>query len=221
MSLRINNNIPAVNALRNLDETNKKLAESLARLSSGFRINKGADSPAGLVISEQMRAQLAGLNQAIANSELDNAMIQTTEGALTEVNNLLIRMRQLALQAANEGANDARMLAADQAEVDNSLDTIDRIALTSQFGTRTLFDGSNGPSGVAVGNGVGNTTAVGVGGKTMLAAAGWGVAVGTGVPPTTGAAVGSSAAVGTGAPVTIASAVGSSAVALGVRTGIT
>ena len=91
MTLRINNNIPALNSLRNLAETNQRLAQSLERLSSGFQINKGADSPAGLLISEQMRAQLAGLNQAIANSELDNSMIQTTEGALSEVNSLLIR----------------------------------------------------------------------------------------------------------------------------------
>ena len=151
MSLRINNNIPAVNALRNLDETNKRLAESLARLSSGFRINKGADSPAGLVISEQMRAQLAGLNQAIANSELDNAMIQTTEGALSEVNNLLIRMRQLALQAANEGANDEAMLEATQAEIENGIKSLARLGQTAQFGKKKLLDGSTGLSGEAQG----------------------------------------------------------------------
>ena len=147
MSLRINNNIPAINALRNLDETNQKLARSLERLSSGFKINRGADSPAGLVISEQMKAQLAGLNQAIANSELDNAMIQTTEGALTEVNNLLIRMRQLSLQAANESANDDAALESIQLEIKNGLSSLSRLAQSAQFGKKKLLDGSTGVSG--------------------------------------------------------------------------
>jgi len=154
MTLRINNNIPAMRSLRNLAETNEKLAQSLERLSSGFKINKGADSPAGLLVSEQMRAQLAGLNQAIANSELDNTMIQTTEGALTEVNNLLIRMRALALQAANEGASDASTLDAAQMEIDNGLQSLARIAQTAQFGKRKLLDGSTGLSGEAQGGGL-------------------------------------------------------------------
>lgn len=154
MVLRINNNIPALKSLRNLDETSRKLADSLERLSSGFKINKGADNPAGLIISEQMRAQIAGLNQAIANSELDNTMIQTTEGALTEVNNLLIRMRQLALQAANEGAGDASTLEAAQTEIDNGLSSLARIAESAQFGKRKLLDGSTGISGEAQGAGL-------------------------------------------------------------------
>lgn len=154
MTLRINNNIPALKSLRHLDETSRNLADSLERLSSGFKINKGADNPAGLIISEQMRAQLAGLNQAIANSELDNAMIQTTEGALTEVNGLLIRMRQLALQAANEGANDAATLEAAQLEIDNGIASLARIAETAQFGKRKLLDGSTGISGEAQGAGL-------------------------------------------------------------------
>jgi len=154
MSLRINHNISALTALRNLDETDRNLARSLERLSSGFRINKGADSPAGLVISEQMRGQIAGLNQAIANGELATAMVRTTEGALTEINNLLIRMRQLALHANNEGANDAKALEADQLEIDNAVDTIRRIATTAQFGTKRLLDGSSGISGEALGEGL-------------------------------------------------------------------
>jgi flagellin len=154
MSLRINNNIPALNSLRNLDETNKKLSQSLERLSSGFKINRGADSPAGLVISEQMKAQLAAVNQAIANSELDNAMIQTTEGALTEVNNLLIRMRQLSLQAANESANDEASLEAIQVEINNGLSSLARLAESAQFGKKKLLDGSTGVSGESQGQGL-------------------------------------------------------------------
>ena len=142
MSLRINHNLAALNAHRNLVNTNEDLAKSMQRLSSGFRINQGSDNPAGLVISEQFRAQIAGLNQAIENSEGSINMIQTAEGALTEINNLLVSMRELAIHAANEGFNDADQLAADQAEIDNALQTIDRIAANTQFGTKKLLDGS-------------------------------------------------------------------------------
>ncbi len=154
MAMRINHNIAALNALRNLNKTNGEMSQSLERLSSGQKINRASDGPAALVISEQMRGQIASVNQAIQNSESSVSMVQTAEAALNEVNNLLVSMRQLAIHASNEGANDKKMLAADQAEVDNALDTIDRIARTSQFGTRTLLDGSNGANGVAVGDGL-------------------------------------------------------------------
>jgi flagellin len=154
MAMRINHNIAALNALRNLNKTDEEMSQSLERLSSGQKINRAADGPAALVISEQMRGQIASVNQAIQNSEASVSMVQTAEAAMNEVNNLLISMRQLAIHAANEGANDKKMLAADQAEVENALDTIDRIARTSQFGTRTLLDGSNGANGVAVGDGL-------------------------------------------------------------------
>ncbi|MFQ6007517.1 MAG: flagellin, partial [Candidatus Zixiibacteriota bacterium] len=130
------------NAHRNLINTTTGLASSMEKLSSGFRINKGSDNPAGLVISEQFRAQIAGLNRAIENSEGSINMIQTAEGALTEISNLLISMRELAIHAANEGFNDADQLAADQAEIDNAIKTIDRIASNTQFGTKKLLDGS-------------------------------------------------------------------------------
>ena len=154
MSLRINHNIAALNALRNLNETDKALSTSLERLSSGERINRAADSPAGMVISEQMRGQIASIGQAIQNSEASISMVQTAEAALNEVSALLISMRQRTIHAANEGANDEKMLAADQAEIENALDTMDRIARTSQFGSRILLDGSNGANGVAVGIGM-------------------------------------------------------------------
>ena len=143
MSLRINHNLAALNAHRNLLGTTEALSQSMQRLSSGYRINKGADDPAGLVISEQFRAQIAGLNRAIQNSEGSINMIQTAEGALTEVTNLLVSMRELAIHAANEGFNDADQLAADQAEIDNAIKTIDRIAANTQFGSKKLIDGSN------------------------------------------------------------------------------
>jgi len=142
MSLRIIHNLAALNAHRNLVNTTNALSASMQKLSSGYRINQGSDNPAGLVISEQFRAQIAGLNRAVENSEGSISMIQTAEGALGEMNNLLISMRELAIHAANEGFNDADQLAADQAEIDNAIQTIDRIASYTQFGTKKLFDGS-------------------------------------------------------------------------------
>lgn len=142
MSLRINHNLTAINANRNLKATTGSLQKSMQKLSSGFRINAAADDPAGLVISEQFRAQIAGLNRAISNSEGSVSMIQTAEGALTEINSLLISMRELAIHAANEGFNDTNQLAADQAEIANAIKTIDRIAATTQFGTKKILDGS-------------------------------------------------------------------------------
>jgi flagellin len=142
MSLRINNNIAAINAHRNLVNTTTSLSKSMEKLSSGYRINRAADNPAGLVISEQFRAQIAGLNKAIDNSEGSINMIQTAEGALTEINSLLVSMRELAIHAANEGFNDSQQLAADQAEIDNAIKTIDRIAANTQFGTKKLLDGT-------------------------------------------------------------------------------
>ena len=152
MAFRINHNIASMNAYRNLARNDTGLTRSLERLSSGLRINKSADDPAGLVVSENMRAQIVGLGQAIENSETATAMVQTAEGALTEVHALLMSMRELAVHAANEGANSAADLAADQAEIDNALDTIDRIAGTTQFGTKKLLDGSNGVTGTVTGS---------------------------------------------------------------------
>jgi len=142
MSLRINHNLAALNANRNLKITTDSLNKSMQKLSSGFRINAAADDPAGLMISEQFRSQIAGLNQAIENSEGSITMIQTAEGALTEINNLLVSMRELAIHAANEGFNDYDQLAADQAEITNAISTIDRIAATTQFGTKKILDGT-------------------------------------------------------------------------------
>ena len=147
MAFRINHNIASMNAYRNLARNDLGLSRSLENLSSGLRINKSADDPAGLVVSENMRAQIAGLSQAIENSELATAMVQTAEGALTEVHSLLTSMRELAIHAANEGANSAADLAADQSEIDNAIATINRIASQTQFGTKKLLDGSNGVTG--------------------------------------------------------------------------
>lgn len=150
-NLSVNHNVSAVNTHRQLLKNDKNLAKSLERLSTGQKINSGVDGPAALVVSEQMRAQTAGLEQAISNSETAVSMIQTAEGGLNEVNGLLVNMRQLAIHAANEGANDEVMLMADQQEINNQLSTIDRIAKEAQFGSQKLLDGSRGPSGMTTG----------------------------------------------------------------------
>jgi len=142
MSLRINHNIAAINGHRNMLNNDMAVSKSLERLSSGLRINRAADDAAGLVISEQMRAQITGLDQATHNSETAVSMVQTAEGALNEVNTLLNKARSLTLHAGNEGANDQNQLSADQAELDNIVSSVSRIAEFTQFGTKKILDGT-------------------------------------------------------------------------------
>ncbi|MFP4055866.1 MAG: flagellin [Candidatus Brocadiia bacterium] len=142
MGLRINTNMAALIGQRNVERTDRALSTALERLSSGLRINAAADDPAGLAIAERQGAQIAGLNQAVENTERALSMAQTAEGALEEVNSILVHIRELVIDSANEGANDANSLAANQAEIDNALDTLDRIARDTAFGTKKLLDGS-------------------------------------------------------------------------------
>ena len=142
MSLRINNNVEALNAHRHLLNNEKMLTKSLERLSSAQKINKGADGPAALVISEGMRSQIASLHQAADNNESAISLVQTAEGALNEVSTLLRDMRQRAVAAANIGLNDENMVNASQQEIENALDTIDRISTNTQFGSKNLLDGN-------------------------------------------------------------------------------
>ena len=151
MSLRVNTNMPAINSHRNLIINNTEQAKTMERLSSGLKINRGADGPASLVISERLRAQTAGLKQAIDNSESGISLVQTAEAALDEVSSALINARQLAVHAANEAVNDEFMLRADQQEIDNILATVNRIAQNTQFGKKNLLDGSKGATGVVSG----------------------------------------------------------------------
>ncbi|WP_437191304.1 flagellin [Planctomicrobium sp. SH527] len=149
MALTIANNVTSLNAQTNLGRASSALATSVERLSSGLKINRGADGPAALVISEKQRAQIAGLKQAIDNSEKAVSLVQTAEGALSEINDLLVKVRSLALDSANAGVNDADAMSANQAEITNALDTINRIASNTQFGTKKLLDGSAGIKGSA------------------------------------------------------------------------
>ena len=153
-SLAINHNTQAINTHRNLMETDREMKKVLEHLSSGEKIVRAADAPAQLMISEQMRAQIASVIQAIDNAQTGVSMVQTTEAVLDEVNRLLVSIRQRAIHAANEAANDINMLEADQFEIKNALESIDRIAQFAQFGKKKLLDGSNGVNGLAAGDNV-------------------------------------------------------------------
>lgn len=144
MSMRINTNTTALNALRNLQNTSDKVSTSVERLSSGLRINTAADDPAGLIISENLRCQADGLNQAVANSQDANNLIKTAEGSLNEINTLLRSIRTLAVHAANTGVNDSTSVQADQTQINSAIESIDRIATQTQFGTKRLLDGTSG-----------------------------------------------------------------------------
>ncbi|MCL6475220.1 MAG: flagellin, partial [Firmicutes bacterium] len=135
MSLRINTNITAMNALRGLGQTTEAFARSIERLSSGMRINRGADDPAGLIISENLRAQMVGMSQAVSNAQDAANLLKTAEGGLDEIHNLLRTMRQLAVHASNTGVNDQTALQADQTQIRSALESLNRIAEQTQFGT--------------------------------------------------------------------------------------
>ncbi len=143
------NNSSSLNAQANLSRASSALSKTTERLSSGLKINRGSDGPAALVVSEKQRAQIAGLRQAIDNTDKAVSVVQTAEGALNEINSLLVKVRSLAIDSANTGFNDADALAANQAEINNALETINRIANNTQFGTKKLLDGSGGISGTA------------------------------------------------------------------------
>lgn len=144
MGLRINQNTAAVNAYRNLTVTDGQMAKSLEKLSSGFRINRAADDAAGLSISEGLRSQVGGTKVAIRNAQDGISVVQTAEGALSEVHSILQRMRDLSVQASNTGSQDAAAVAAAQKEVDGLVSELNRISDTTSFGQTKLLDGTFG-----------------------------------------------------------------------------
>ena len=148
--MRIVNNVLAYDSWRNLNNSNSLIGGNLRKLSSGYRINTAADDPAGLSISQKMRSQISGLDGAISNSGMAISMIQTAEGAFTEIHNTLTKMRELAIKSANSGANDQTMLNANQDMIKSSLETISRIAETTQYGTKFLLNGDNGNNITAI-----------------------------------------------------------------------
>ncbi|GGN79276.1 flagellin [Actinoplanes lobatus] len=141
MGLRINQNIAAQNAYRNLSVSDGQMSKQLEKLSSGFRINRAADDAAGLSISEGLRSQVGGLKVATRNAQDAISVVQTAEGALSEVTSMVQRMRDLAVQS-NSAAMDPAAKAASQAEVTELASEITRISQTTTFGTTKLLDGT-------------------------------------------------------------------------------
>jgi flagellin len=144
MGLRINNNIAAQNAYRNLSVTDSQMSKSLEKLSSGFRINRAADDAAGLSISEGLRSQIGGLKVAVRNAQDGISVVQTAEGALTETHSILQRMRDLSVQSASTGAQDSDARSAAQTEFSQLNLELDRIATTTAFGGQKLLDTTGG-----------------------------------------------------------------------------
>ena len=142
MGLRINNNIAAFNAYRNLSVTDSQMSKSLEKLSSGYRINRAADDAAGLAISEGLRSQIGGLKVAVRNAQDGISVVQTAEGALNESQAILQRMRDLAVQAANGGSQDSTAQAAADTEFQQLNKELDRIAGTTTFNGNGLLNGS-------------------------------------------------------------------------------
>ncbi len=142
MGLRINTNISAVRALRNLRNNDRNLARSLEHLSTGLRIVRASDDPSGLVISEQLRTQVSSLNKAVENSQNDGNLISTADAALGEVSSLLINIRDSATFALNTGAASPQQISAEQDTVDQAISAIDRIANTTRFADSSLLNGA-------------------------------------------------------------------------------
>ena len=139
--MRINNNLMAMNAYRQLGITNNAAAKAVEKLSSGYRINRAGDDAAGLAISEKMRGQIRGLNMAAKNAQDGISLIQTAEGALQETHDILQKMRELAVQAANDtniGVDRSEI----QKEINELIDEIDRIAKDTEFNQQKLLDGT-------------------------------------------------------------------------------
>jgi flagellin len=139
---RINTNISSLQAIHRLARNQSDLALHLERLSSGLKINRGADAPAALIASETLRAEINGINQAIDNAQRAGNVVNTAEGALSEVNSLLLEIQSLTNEAANSGALSSQEIEANQLQVDTILNSINRIANTTQFNGQRLLNGS-------------------------------------------------------------------------------
>src|SRR4029079_8627444 len=139
---RINTNVSSLIAQRVLRKNNDGLNTSLQRLSTGLKINSGADNPAGLIASENLRAEKAGISQAIDNAGRASNIIGTAEGGLSEVSNLLTELQSLVGQAANSGGLSTEEVQANQLQVDSILNTINRIAQSTAFQGKKLLNGN-------------------------------------------------------------------------------
>jgi flagellin len=142
MAVVINTNVASLNAQRNLNKSQLGLSKSMQRLSSGMRINSAKDDAAGLAITDRMTAQIRGLNQAARNAQDGISMAQTAEGALAETTNLLQRMRELAVQSAND-TNTTQDRASLDAEFQELVSEIDRIAANTEFNGQSVLAASD------------------------------------------------------------------------------
>ena len=163
MAQAINTNLPSLNAQRNLDHSQASLTTSLQRLSSGLRINSAKDDAAGLSISERMGSQIRGLNQAARNANDAISLAQTTEGNLSEISNVLQRIREIAVQSANDTNTTADRTSL-QNEVTSLTQEIDRIAASAQFNGSNLLDGSFTSKTFQVGANAGQSISVAISG---------------------------------------------------------
>lgn len=142
MALSVNTNTTSLTAQMNLSKSQSRMNTSLERLSTGLKINRASDDPAGLVTSELQKSQISGLTKAIENIERGTTMVQTAESGLAEIGGLLLKMRDLAVNSANEATQDTASLTANQAEMDALSESITRISDTTKFGTKALLDGT-------------------------------------------------------------------------------
>src|SRR5690606_30894977 len=159
MALTVNTNIASLNTQRNLSNSANSLQTTMQRLSTGSRINSAKDDAAGLQISNRLGSQISGLNVAVKNSNDGISMAQTAEGALQQSTNILQRMRDLSLQAANGSNSDSERTALND-EVTQLKKELDRIANTTTFGGKKLLDGSFGTTTFQVGSAANETISV-------------------------------------------------------------
>jgi flagellin len=178
MSMYINTNVAAINAHRNLGFNNTQMSKTMEKLSSGYRINRAADDAAGLAISEKMRYQINGYNQAMRNAQDGISLLQTAEGALTEVHAMLQRINVLATQAKNGTLNDEDR-AKTNLEVQQLLAEIDNIATTTKFNDIKLLDGSTSSITFQVGFEASTTIKASLGGVSQGALSINGITVST------------------------------------------
>lgn len=162
----INHNMMAMTAYRNLAANYGKMALAMERLSSGMRINRAADDPAGLAISEKMRAQIRGLEMAQKNAQDGISLIQTAEGALHETQAMVHRVRELAVQAASDTNMTEGDRQAMQMEINELLDEIDAVAGRTEFNTQTLLDGSFTDKKIHTGANAGQNMSISIGAMT-------------------------------------------------------
>lgn len=139
---QINTNVSSLIAQNNLQKSNMDLARSLERLSTGLKINRGADDPAGLIVSERLRNEVAGIDKAIGNIERASNVIGTSEASLQEINDMLVSIRGLAIEASNTGAFSKEEIQANQLQIDSAIESISRIADTTSFAGLKLLNGS-------------------------------------------------------------------------------